>query len=156
MVRKHLGPLVIQDMPSLRADGVLPNEDQRQLQILVNQRKSHPGILTYVRSPYIAEERKLKEFVPGCLRRRLGSIDPARLIDSTSGFFDLGAGNLARLECIRPDPNWISGRIWWDRIERFNRASSECTICNRHGQRRQDRRDYKGLALTPPCPPQRA
>ncbi|CZS93999.1 uncharacterized protein RAG0_04029 [Rhynchosporium agropyri] len=57
------------------------------------------------------------------------SIDPARLIDSTSGFFDLGAGNLALQ----------------------NVQSAIDTV-----KRRQDRRDYKGLALTPPCPPQRA
>jgi beta-galactosidase/beta-glucuronidase len=51
-----MGLMVIQDMPSLTNDGSRPpNSDQqaefqRQLEILVNEHKSYPSIVTWVRS----------------------------------------------------------------------------------------------------------
>lgn len=45
--------MVIQDMPSLPANGMVPNDDEqaefkRQLEIMVNQHKSYPSIVTWV------------------------------------------------------------------------------------------------------------
>lgn len=50
----RLGLLVIQDMPAL-TPGWRPNaeeqaEFQRQLEIMVNEHKSHPSIVSWVRS----------------------------------------------------------------------------------------------------------
>ncbi|KAH9203623.1 galactose-binding domain-like protein [Leptodontidium sp. 2 PMI_412] len=89
IVRKHacdqLGLLVIQDMPSLRADGVLPDEAQqteftRQLEILVNQHKSYQII--YNEGWGQLRDGVYPEFG---LTDLVHSIDPTRLMDSTSG-----------------------------------------------------------------------
>ncbi|RGP76689.1 hypothetical protein FLONG3_5129 [Fusarium longipes] len=126
MVRKHikyephlfyqacdqLGLLVIQDMPSLPADGDRkPNdaeqaEFKRQLEILVNQHKSYPSITTWViynegwgqRSG--SPEKDLTQLVR--------ELDKSRLINSVSGWDDHGYGdfhdnhNYAAPQCGTP------------------------------------------------------
>ncbi|KAM5380864.1 hypothetical protein ACJZ2D_003388 [Fusarium nematophilum] len=128
MVRKHIkvepdlfyqacdqmGIMVIQDMPSLPADGNrLPNTEQqaefkRQLELVVDQHKNYPSIVTWViynegwgqarTSP--PPEKDLTEVV-----RRL---DKTRLINSVSGWNDHGFGdyhdnhNYAAPQCGTP------------------------------------------------------
>ncbi|RMJ23724.1 Hydrolase [Aspergillus sp. HF37] len=114
MVRKHIkvepalfyqacdeiGLLVIQDMPSLRPlQGVLPNQEQqdefsRQLELLVEQHKSYPSIVTWV--IYNEGWGQLIQGYPEYeLTARVRQIDPTRLVDSTSGWYDHGAGDFS-------------------------------------------------------------
>ncbi|KAI9151981.1 putative beta-glucuronidase [Paramyrothecium foliicola] len=116
MVRKHikvepdlfyqacdqLGLLVFQDMPSLPSDtnNRPPNAQQRQefrrqFEILVNEHKSYPSIVTWVifneawgqvRSPPWPEEE---------LTALVRSIDPSRLVNSVSGWNDHGFGDFS-------------------------------------------------------------
>ncbi|KOS18056.1 Beta-galactosidase [Escovopsis weberi] len=115
MVRKHikvepdlfyyacdkLGLLVFQDMPSMTNDGNRPPnpgqqaEFQRQLEILINEHKSYPSIVTWViynegwaqlRGPPYPEEG---------LTDLVRKIDPTRLIDSVTGWFDRGFGDFS-------------------------------------------------------------
>jgi len=110
MVRKHikvepdlfyqacdqLGLLVIQDMPALRL--VTPNAEQqaefaRQLELLIEQHKSYPSITTWI----IYNEgwgQITKGYYPEFgLTDRVKELDPTRLVDSTSGWIDHGAGD---------------------------------------------------------------
>ncbi|KAL4954381.1 glycoside hydrolase superfamily [Aspergillus filifer] len=109
MVRKHikvepglfyraadeLGLMVIQDMPSMPLRG--PNaeqqaEFQRQLELLINQLKSHPSIISWV----IYNEgwgQQILEEPEFPLTELVRQLDPTRLIDSTSGWHDRGAGD---------------------------------------------------------------
>ncbi|KAJ6187559.1 Glycoside hydrolase family 2 N-terminal [Penicillium mononematosum] len=124
MVRKHikietdlfyqacdeLGLLVIQDMPSLRplqsrrdANGnsvtILPNDQQqvefaRQLDVMVNQFKSFPSIVTWV--IYNEGWGQITAYHPEfALTDRVRQLDPTRLVDSTSGWVDHGAGDFS-------------------------------------------------------------
>ncbi|KAJ5208746.1 hypothetical protein N7449_003125 [Penicillium cf. viridicatum] len=124
MVRKHikvetdlfyqacdeLGLLVIQDMPSLRplqskrdANGnsvtILPDEKQqaefaRQLDVLINQFKSFPSIVTWV--IYNEAWGQITEYYPEFeLTERVRQLDPTRLVDSTTGWDDHGAGDFS-------------------------------------------------------------
>ncbi|KAF9891606.1 hypothetical protein FE257_003617 [Aspergillus nanangensis] len=114
MVRKHikvepalfyracdeLGMLVIQDMPSLiPLQNVLPNEEQqtefaRQLEVLINQFKSFPSIVTWI--IYNEGWGQLTDSHPEFgLTDRVRELDPSRLISSTSGWVDHGAGDFS-------------------------------------------------------------
>ncbi|KAK3336311.1 family 2 glycoside hydrolase [Cercophora scortea] len=118
MVRKHikvephlfyhacdrLGLLVIQDMPSMHpAPSVLsspPNPDQqaefeRQVELLVSQFKGYPCIVTWViynegwgqlTDPYYPEIG---------ITARIRELDPTRLVDATTGWWDHGAGDFS-------------------------------------------------------------
>lgn len=92
-----MGILLLQDMPSLPSNSQ-PNPEQqaefeRQLEILINEHKSYPSIVTWViynegwgqlrNKPY--PEAKLTDVV-----RRL---DPSRLVNSVTGWFDHGYGD---------------------------------------------------------------
>ncbi|KAF5609276.1 beta-galactosidase [Fusarium subglutinans] len=111
MVRKHikyephlfyqacdeLGLLVIQDMPSLPADGNRkPNdaeqaEFQRQFEILVNQHKSYTSIVTWV---IYNEGWGQRDGSPEkSLTELLQKLDKSRLINSISGWNDHGFGD---------------------------------------------------------------
>ncbi|KAG5763394.1 hypothetical protein H9Q72_008496 [Fusarium xylarioides] len=126
MVRKHikyephlfyqacdeLGLLVIQDMPSLPADGNRkPNdaeqaEFQRQFEILVNQHKSYTSIVTWV---IYNEGWGQRDGSPEkSLTELLQKLDKSRLINSISGWNDHGFGdfhdnhNYAAPQCGTP------------------------------------------------------
>ncbi|KAF9871424.1 glycosyl hydrolase family [Colletotrichum karsti] len=115
MVRKHIkiepdlfyraadeiGLLVIQDMPSLTANSArLPNAEQqaefeRQLQLMIEEHKSYTSIVTWTiynegwgqlrNAPH--PEEKLVGVVRG--------IDPTRLINANSGWYDHGFGDFS-------------------------------------------------------------
>ncbi|KAJ5897493.1 hypothetical protein N7504_007781 [Penicillium tannophilum] len=124
MVRKHikvepelfyracdeLGLLVIQDMPALRpiqsrtlanctSQTILPNAAQqaefsRQLEVLVNQHKSFPSIATWI--IYNEGWGQLTDYYPEFeLTDRVRQLDPTRLVDSTTGWYDHGAGDFS-------------------------------------------------------------
>ncbi|EWG49050.1 hypothetical protein FVEG_16396 [Fusarium verticillioides 7600] len=126
MVRKHikyephlfyqacdeLGLLVIQDMPSLPADGNRkPNdaqqaEFQRQFEILVKQHKSYTSIVTWV---IYNEGWGQRDGSPEkSLTELLQKLDKSRLINSISGWNDHGFGdfhdnhNYAAPQCGTP------------------------------------------------------
>ncbi|KAF5651934.1 beta-galactosidase [Fusarium sp. NRRL 25303] len=126
MVRKHikyephlfyqacdeLGLLVIQDMPSLPADGNRkPNnaeqaEFQRQFEILVKQHKSYTSIVTWV---IYNEGWGQRDGSPEkSLTELLRKLDKSRLINSISGWNDHGFGdfhdnhNYAAPQCGTP------------------------------------------------------
>ncbi|KFA46840.1 hypothetical protein S40293_05569 [Stachybotrys chartarum IBT 40293] len=98
----QIGLMVVQDMPSLPADtqNRPPNaeqqaEFQRQLEIMIQEHKSYPSIVTWViynegwgqlRSPPWPEDE---------LTRLVREIDPSRLINSVSGWFDHGFGDFS-------------------------------------------------------------
>ncbi|KAJ5403379.1 hypothetical protein N7509_003250 [Penicillium cosmopolitanum] len=125
MVRKHIkvetelfyqacdeiGLLVIQDMPSLRpsqsktnpadcsSSPILPNADQqiefdRQLDLLINQFKSFPSIATWV--IYNEGWGQITDYHPEIeLTERVKQLDPTRLVDSVTGWYDHGAGDFS-------------------------------------------------------------
>ncbi|KAF9774160.1 hypothetical protein IL306_007910 [Fusarium sp. DS 682] len=111
MVRKHikyephlfyqacdeLGLLVIQDMPSLPAGGNRkPNDAEqaefaRQFEILVNQHKSYPSIVTWI---IYNEGWGQRDGAPEKdLTQLLRKLDKSRLINSVSGWNDHGSGD---------------------------------------------------------------
>ena len=106
----EMGVMLIQDMPSLRAlqsyylpncteVTYLPNEAEqaefvRQLQLLVEQHKSYPSIFAWV--IYNEGWGQLEEGYPEfALTDLVRSLDPTRLISSTSGWNDHGAGDFS-------------------------------------------------------------
>ncbi|KJZ72780.1 hypothetical protein HIM_07855 [Hirsutella minnesotensis 3608] len=115
MVRKHIkvepdlfyqacdeiGLMVVQDMPSLPDDvNRLPNdaqqaEFQRQLEILVNEHKSYPSIVTWVIYNEGWGQRRNAPFPEGQLTNVVRRIDPSRLINAVTGWFDHGYGDFS-------------------------------------------------------------
>ncbi|KAK7942645.1 Glycoside hydrolase family 2 immunoglobulin-like beta-sandwich [Apiospora aurea] len=113
MVRKHIkvepalfyqacdqmGLLVIQDMPALTDDGnrkpdaAQQAEFERQFEIMIDQHKSYPSIYTWV----IYNEgwgQITQGYYPEFdLATRTKELDPTRLVDATSGWYDHGAGD---------------------------------------------------------------
>ncbi|KAK8068987.1 glycoside hydrolase superfamily [Apiospora phragmitis] len=112
MVRKHikvepalfyqacdqLGLLVIQDMPAMFDGEPKPNaaqqaEFERQFEIMIDQHKSYPSIYTWI----IYNEgwgQITQGYYPEYdLAARTKQLDPTRLVDATSGWFDHGAGD---------------------------------------------------------------
>ncbi|KAJ5818440.1 hypothetical protein N7474_004031 [Penicillium riverlandense] len=102
----QLGLLVIQDMPAMRplqteADGatILPNATQqaefgRQLTTLVNQLKSFTSIAIWI--IYNEGWGQITDYYPEFgLTALVQSLDPTRLVDSTTGWFDHGAGDFS-------------------------------------------------------------
>ncbi|KAF3351206.1 hypothetical protein VD0002_g1980 [Verticillium dahliae] len=99
----ELGLMVVQDMPSLppddagtgHPDAAQQEEYQHQIETIVQQHKNFPSIFTWViynegwgqlRSPPWPEE-KLVDIIRG--------LDPTRLINAVSGWFDHGFGDFA-------------------------------------------------------------
>ena len=106
-----MGLLLIQDMPSLRPlqtvtlpnctiETILPDtsqqaEFQRQLEVLVTQHRNYPSIVIWVvynegwgqiTTPYYPEFG---------LTDIVRQLDPTRLVDSTTGWYDHGAGDFS-------------------------------------------------------------
>lgn len=109
----QLGLLVIQDMPSLRPlqnrpDGspYLPDAAQqaefgRQLEVVVRQFKSFTCIATWV--IYNEGWGQLNDGYPEFgLTEMVRRLDPTRLVDSTTGWHDHGAGDFS--VCLSPFP----------------------------------------------------
>jgi hypothetical protein len=87
-------------MPSLRPlQNILPNAEQqvefgRQLELLVNQHKSFPSIATWV--VYNEGWGQITSYYPEFeLTERVKQLDPTRLVDSTTGWYDHGAGDFS-------------------------------------------------------------
>ncbi|KAK4127013.1 glycoside hydrolase family 2 protein [Parathielavia appendiculata] len=112
MVRKHikvepdlfyeacdrLGLLVMQDMPSMRVFTNAPPTDaeqrefERQLEIMVNEHKSYPSIVTWV----IYNEgwgQRTNYYPEFFLTDRVRELDSSRLVNSVTGWHDHGAGD---------------------------------------------------------------
>ncbi|KAH8433362.1 putative hydrolase [Aspergillus melleus] len=106
----EIGILVIQDMPSPRPlqsttdaacnsitilpQGAAQQEFSRQLELMVNQFKSHPSIVTWV--IYNEGWGQLIEGYPEfALTERVKQLDPSRLVIATSGWIDHGAGDFS-------------------------------------------------------------
>ncbi|TVY69034.1 Beta-galactosidase [Lachnellula suecica] len=111
----QLGLLLIQDMPALRpiqsytlenctSLTYLPDADQqaefdRQLAVLVNQHKSYPSIGTWSIANFfeVIYNEGWGQVIQGYpefgLTDMVRSLDPTRLIDSTTGWYDHGAGD---------------------------------------------------------------
>jgi len=113
MVRKHikvepdlfyhacdtLGFLVIQDMPSLTADSSrLPNPEQqaefeRQLQIMIQEHKSYTSIVTWTIFNEGWGQLRNPPYPEGSLVDVVRKIDPTRLVNANSGWYDHGFGD---------------------------------------------------------------
>lgn len=111
MVRKHIkvepelfyeacdrmGLLVIQDMPSMPPDIDVTDEQQleweRQLEVMVQQLKSHPSITTWVIYNEGWAQIVDGDYPEFDLTERVREIDPSRLINAVSGWHDHGAGD---------------------------------------------------------------
>lgn len=100
----ELGLLVLQDMPSMRAtesardnppDMAEQAEFERQLEVMVNEHKSYPSIVTWV----IYNEgwgQLVEPYYPEfSITARVRELDPTRLIDSVTGWWDHGAGDFS-------------------------------------------------------------
>ncbi|GJC83132.1 beta-glucuronidase [Colletotrichum liriopes] len=99
MVRKHLGLLVIQDMPSLTANSArLPNAEQqaefeRQLQIMIQEHKSYTSIVTWTIYNEGWGQLRNPPYPEANLVDVVRKIDPTRLVNANSGWFDHGFGD---------------------------------------------------------------
>ncbi|KAI0148836.1 glycoside hydrolase family 2 protein [Xylariaceae sp. FL1272] len=113
MVRKHikvetdlfyracdeLGLLVMQDMPAMNADGsIVPTaaeqaEWERQLFIMVEQHKNYPSIYTWVIYNEGWGQIRDTYYPEGGLTAQVKSIDPTRLVDAVTGWYDHGFGD---------------------------------------------------------------
>jgi beta-galactosidase/beta-glucuronidase len=97
----EMGLAVIQDMPSMTADGRQPNPEQqkefaRQLEIMVNEHKNYPSIVTWViYNEGWAQLRNGPPWPEEPLTARVRELDPTRLIDSVSGWNDHGFGDFS-------------------------------------------------------------
>ncbi|GFP53028.1 putative beta-glucuronidase [Trichoderma asperellum] len=95
----EMGLMVIQDMPSLVADGSRPpNPDQqaefqRQLEILVHEHKNYPSIVTWIIYNEGWGQLPGPPYPEQSLVEAVRSIDPTRLIDATTGWNDHGFGD---------------------------------------------------------------
>ncbi|CAK3807122.1 glycoside hydrolase family 2 [Lecanosticta acicola] len=107
----EIGILVIQDMPALRplqshtfpnctTRTVLPDpaqqqEFQRQLELLVNQFKSYTSIFTWLIYNEGWGQLTDNNYPEFALTDIVRNLDPTRLVDATSGWYDHGAGDFS-------------------------------------------------------------
>jgi beta-galactosidase/beta-glucuronidase len=109
----ELGLLVIQDMPSMAL--VEPNAAQqdefaRQLDVLVNQLKSYPSIMSWV--IYNEGWSQIVSTNPEfALTERVRELDPTRLVNAVSGWHDHGAGDYS----VCPPLTWNLRLVYLDR-----------------------------------------
>jgi hypothetical protein len=110
----RLGILVWQDMPSgfLPAQFVAPNDENEglrnsrsaerfdlELHRMINRLRIHPSIVVWV-----LHNEGWGQFDTHRLTERIRALDPNRVINSASGWSDLGAGDLIDKHDYRPDP----------------------------------------------------
>ncbi|KAF3008043.1 hypothetical protein E8E14_005214 [Neopestalotiopsis sp. 37M] len=99
----ELGILLIQDMPCLYpkdSDNVFPNaaqqaEFERQFDILIQQHKSYPSIYTWVIYNEGWGQINDGSLPEARLTARALELDPTRLIDATTGWWDHGVGDFS-------------------------------------------------------------
>lgn len=97
----RLGLLVIQDMVSMRVHtNERPTDEQqkeweRQLDIMVNEHKSYPSIVTWMIYNEGWGQITDTYYPEFAITERVRKMDPTRLIDSVSGWHDHGAGDFA-------------------------------------------------------------
>lgn len=93
-----------QDMPSMKAtvnvrDDIPTAEDQaefeRQLELMISEHKSYPSIVAWVLYNEGWGQIKLAYQPEIELFERVRKLDPTRLIDATSGWYDHGAGDFS-------------------------------------------------------------
>ncbi|KAK9774518.1 putative Beta-galactosidase [Seiridium cardinale] len=97
----ELGLLLIQDMPCLYpkdSDNVFPTAEQqmefeRQFDILINQHKSYPSIYTWIIYNEGWGQLNDASRPEARMAARAKELDPTRLIDATSGWWDNGVGD---------------------------------------------------------------
>ena len=70
-------------------------EFERQLDLMINEHKSYPSIITWVLYNEGWGQIKLAYQPEIGLVDRIRNLDPTRLIDATSGWFDHGAGDFS-------------------------------------------------------------
>ncbi len=95
-----MGLAVIQDMPSMSADGRQPSPDEqaefgRQLEVMINEHKNYPSIVTWVIYNEGWAQLRNPPWPEGPLTDKVRELDPTRLIDSTSGWNDHGFGDFS-------------------------------------------------------------
>jgi beta-galactosidase/beta-glucuronidase len=110
----RLGILVWQDMPSgfLPGQFVAPNDDgegvrkssstqayELDLQRMINRLAHHPCIVVWV-----LHNEGWGQFDTHRLTQRIRSLDPTRVINSTSGWLDVGAGDIIDRHDYQPEP----------------------------------------------------
>lgn len=67
-------------------------EFERQLEVMVNEHKSYPSIVTWM--IYNEGWGQILDYHPEfAITERIRALDPTRLIDSVSGWHDHGAGD---------------------------------------------------------------
>ena len=113
-----LRPLQSKTNANCTVETILPDQTQqqefvRQLEILVNQHKSYTSIFTWVSSiptnhfsclltpvlPQVIYNEGWGQLIDGYpeygLTARVKQLDPSRLVDSTTGWYDHGAGDFS-------------------------------------------------------------
>lgn len=88
--------MVIQDMPSMN-DGT-PNQEQqaefeRQVELMINQHKGYPSIVTWVIYNEGWGQLNSPEYPEFHIAERIRQLDPTRLINAVTGWNDHGAGD---------------------------------------------------------------
>lgn len=101
----RLGLLVLQDMPSMRVHtNARPTDEEqaefeRQLEIMVNEHKNYPSIVTWV--IYNEGWGQITDYFPEfAITERILELDPTRLVDAVSGWWDHGAGHFSVGSCF--------------------------------------------------------
>ncbi|XWW99261.1 hypothetical protein V2A60_007270 [Cordyceps javanica] len=96
----EIGLAVVQDMPSMSADGRVPNQDEqaefrRQLEVLITEHRNYPSILIWVIYNEGWAQINTPPYPEGELTDMVRKLDPTRLIDSVTGWHDHGFGDFS-------------------------------------------------------------
>ncbi|KAJ4152871.1 hypothetical protein LMH87_009391 [Akanthomyces muscarius] len=96
----EMGLAVIQDMPSMSADGRVPNTDEqaefrRQLGVLIEEHRNYPSIVTWVIYNEGWAQINTPPYPEAELTDMVRKLDPTRLIDSVTGWHDHGFGDFS-------------------------------------------------------------
>lgn len=136
----RLGLLVYQDMPSMKAtvnvrDDIPTADDQaefeRQLELMINEHKSYPSIVAWVLYNEGWGQIKLAYQPEIGLVDRVRKLDPTRLIDATSGWYDHGAGDFS-VSCAPPGDAQVLIAIRTTTTTRNHNAARRSTQAHLH------------------------